>query len=208
MTFIMTKQTARQRIHTFLKMHVGSSADEISISLGITSANVRYHLAIMVADGRAINLGTKRVHEKGRSIQIFGPGEPSAKNHLSGLLEAILATNLNSLAEVERETFIDKLADRMFPLRIDGRHDHVTRRFADIINRMNQSDYSARWEAHALAPRIIIDECPYATLINQFPELCRMDRIILEKNIGLSTEQTIKLEKNSRGLRYCQFEIK
>ena len=84
---------------------------------------------------------------------------------------------------------------------------HITRRLAAVIEFLNRLGYAARWEAHAAAPRIIFEHCPYALLVAKHPELCRMDAFLLMQRLDRQVEQTACLERNARGTLFCQFVV-
>ena len=57
---IMPKPNARQRILAYLQSHHGVTAAEVSRALRVTPANIRHHLSILAADGRAKVVGERR----------------------------------------------------------------------------------------------------------------------------------------------------
>jgi len=61
------------------------------------------------------------------------------------------------------------------------------------VEKLNQMNYHARWEAGPEGPRIIFGHCPYAAIIEKHPELCRMDAAILKDLMGQSAEQLSKI---------------
>jgi predicted ArsR family transcriptional regulator len=81
----------------------------------------------------------------------------------------------------------------------------ITRRLALAIERLNTLHYQARWEAHAQGPRVIFELCPYTPIIARHPELCRMDKFLLQELLGLEVSLSAKLELNTRGLPFCMF---
>ena len=208
MTNVMTKITSRQRILGFLAQHNGASALEISRALDVTAANIRYHLSILVSDGRVQVLGSRPEQGRGRPVQVYGPGEAAQGDNLAGLTAVALTQLMENASLAERELLMQTLANRLIPQAPGGTNLHITRRLAQIIALLNRYGYAARWEAHAVAPRIIFDHCPYAAVIAGHPELCRMDRYILRRDLGGRVEQTTCLEKNARGTTFCQFELR
>ena len=208
MTNVMTKSPARQRILTYLTQHHGASALEISRALDVTAANIRHHLSILVADGRAQVLGSRLEQGRGRPVQVYGIGESAQGDNLAGLAGALLSRLMENALPEERENLLADLAGRLAPQSGAQANLHITRRLAQIIARLNRFGYAARWEAHAIAPRIIFDHCPYAALIQEHPEICQMDAHILRQGLGSRVEQTARLEKNARGITFCQFELR
>ena len=211
MTNVMTTQTSRQRILVYLSQHKGASAAEIGRSLRVTAANVRQHLSILVSDGRVQVLGLRPGEARGRPVQIYGLADAAMMgDHLAGLAGALLAQMAESVPKDKQDAFLRALALRLKP---DGSGRpgevgvNITRRLAMSIEQVNRLGYAARWEAHAAAPRIIFEHCPYRALVEKHPELCRMDALLLAEYLGREVEQTAKLEKNVRGTLFCQFVL-
>ena len=96
----------------------------------------------------------------------------------------------------------------MFPKLEGEARSSLTRRLAQVIARLNKDGYSARWEAHAVAPQIFFDHCPYSAVIASHPEMCQIDARILDRLLDGQVEQTARLEKTTRGTRFCQFSLK
>jgi predicted ArsR family transcriptional regulator len=109
--------------------------------------------------------------------------------------------------EEQREAALVELANRLLPADTHSAPLHLMRRLARCVDRLNGLHYHARWEAHAAGPRIILGHCPYITIINEHPELCRMDALLLQGQLDHAVEQLVKLETSERGLRYCVFAV-
>ncbi|MCX6082770.1 MAG: helix-turn-helix domain-containing protein [Chloroflexi bacterium] len=204
----MTKITSRQRILGYLSQHKGVSAQEISRALRVTAANIRYHLAILVSDGRVQNIGFRPEQGRGRPVQVFGLGEAALGDNLTRLVDVLFGKVFENLPDAEIESVLESIAAGLLPMQAVETSGHITRRLVLVIARLNLAGYAARWEAHAAAPRIIFEHCPYAAVIRDHPELCSIDARILRQRLGLNVEQTARLEKTSLGTSFCQFSIK
>jgi predicted ArsR family transcriptional regulator len=79
----------------------------------------------------------------------------------------------------------------------------ITKRLALLIKKLDEMHYQARWEAGAEGPRVIFGRCPFATIIENHPELCKMDTAMLEISLGRPIAQFTKNELSARG--YCPF---
>ena len=177
--------TARQKVLTFLKKNRGVSAREIARGLNMSAANVRHHLGVLVADGRAEVMSARRHDGKGRPEKLYSISRAALGDNLAGLASALLA-------EAGTNVQMEALANRM----ADGRESAsqpLGKRLAHIVEKMNEMNYQARWEAAAEGPRVIFGLCPYAAVIEKYPELCRMDAAILRKMLGRDVEQRLKL---------------
>ncbi len=208
MTNVMTNTTSRQKVIAYLGQHKGASALEISRALQVTPANIRYHLSILRTDGRVQCLGSRQDLGRGRPIQVYAIGETAFDDNLAQLVDILLDLLGTSTSREDHEQMLKTLAARLLPILPEQKLGHITRRLAITIDQLNKHGYEARWEAHAVAPRMIFEHCPYAIVIARHPELCRVDQQILAQHLGATVKQTAFLEKTSRGTRYCQFQIR
>lgn len=210
MTNVMTTLPARQRILIYLRQHKGVSAAEIGRAFRVTAANIRRHMSILVSDGRVEILGLRAVEGPGRPVQIFGLADAGLEDHLAGLAEALLVQLAEGVPKDRQDAILRTLALRLQPEHpglAGDNNANITRRLAASIELLNRLGYQARWEAHAAAPKIIFEHCPYRVLVGRHPELCRMDVILVSDYLGRDVEQTAKLEKNARGTFFCQFVL-
>jgi hypothetical protein len=127
---------------------------------------------------------------------------------LSLLAEALLAEWLENVPANEQEMALRALAGRLAATQPGERTGPALRRLSLTIERLNHLGYRSRWEAHAAGPRVILGRCPYAMMIDRHPELCKMDRFLLEKWLAQPMEQLAKLESSERGLPFCLFALR
>lgn len=209
----MPKPNARQRILAYLQTHHGVTAAEIGRALRVTPANIRHHLSILAADGRAKVVGERCPVEnagqgRGRPVQLYGLGDTASGENLFGLADAVLGQWLESLPPDQRDSAFAALAARLADIPPGERSGPVARRLSQAMARLNALHYRARWEAHAQGPRVIFEYCPYAAILKKHPELCRIDNLLLQELLGAETVQSARLELNVRGLPFCMFELK
>ncbi len=81
----------------------------------------------------------------------------------------------------------------------------MAKRLNLAVEKLNQMNYHARWEAGSQGPRLIFGHCPYAAIIEKHPELCRMDEEMLNKLMGDAAAQMFKIGKE--GSSVCVFAI-
>jgi predicted ArsR family transcriptional regulator len=187
----MPVTTTRQKILAHLKKNRLASAQEIARALHVTPADARHHLGILAADGRVTAVG-QRGKGRGRPVKMYGLSGALAGDNLPGLLDAVLAEWLGGLSPSKREQALGAVAGRL-GTPPEGERVPLMRRLAATVERLNQLHYQARWEAGAEGPRIILGQCPYAAVIGNHPELCRMDMSLLEGMLDTQVEQRVKL---------------
>jgi predicted ArsR family transcriptional regulator len=212
----MTKPNARQRVLAYLQAHPGVTAAEISRALRVTPANIRHHLSILVSDGRAQVVGQRRPagnagqvgQGRGRPLQLYGLGDMAVGDNLSGLADAALSNWLMGFSPEQQDSALQALAAQMAAITPNQRTGAIARRLSQAIERLNRLHYQSRWEAHAQGPRVIFEHCPYRAIIEKYPELCRMDKFLLQELLGVEATQSAKLELNARGLPSCMFVVR
>ena len=191
-------KTARQRVLAFLIKTRSASSREISRALRMSAANVRHHLRVLVSDGR-LEVSTVGSREgRGRPEKVYSLPRGLLGDNLSVLAEALLA---EAGPKVRMEALAKHLAGEA-----DFASQPVAKRLNLIVEKLNQMNYHARWEAGPTGPRVIFGHCPYASIIAKHPELCRMDAALLEKLTGQSAEQLTKIGQDG-GLA-CVFVLR
>ncbi len=136
---------------------------------------------------------------------------PISLHNLDGLAGALLAeifaeSHQAEQAEFEQDEILNRLASRLLPPSpIETKN--LTQRLSQSVQHLNRMNYQARWEAHAQGPRLILQHCPYAAIVADHPEVCRMDQFLLSHLLSLPAQQLSRLEKTPSGFRQCVFKL-
>lgn len=189
--------TARQKVLAYFMKTRLASAREISRALKMSAATVRHHLRVMVADGRLEMSLVRRGDGRGRPEKVYSLPQAALGDNLSALADAVLTEAGSS---VHMEALAKRLAgDANFA------NQPVAKRLNLTVEKLNEMNYHARWEAGSQGPRLIFTHCPYAAIIGKHPELCRMDQEVLENLMGYSALQLFKIGKEASSM--CVFAI-
>jgi predicted ArsR family transcriptional regulator len=196
----------RQRILEHLQKHQTASVRELSRDLALTGANIRHHLAFLIA-GDQVEVLRQRREQRGRPANLYSLSRRMLGDNLAGLTDALLNLWLQEMPEGQRTQALNSLAQRLSVFEGAEISGPAAQRLAAAIAGLNRLHYRARWEAAAAGPRVILGNCPYAAIIADHPELCRLDAHLLEQQLGVSVEQAAKLRHTSKGLPYCEFRV-
>ena len=189
--------TARQKILSYLQKTRTASAREIARALQMSAATVRHHLRVLVADGRLEMASVRRREGRGRPEKVFSLPRAALGDNLSALSEALLT---EAGSGVRMEALARHLVgDASFA------SQPLAKRLNLTIEKLNQMNYHARWEAGPQGPRFIFSHCPYAALLDKHPELCKMDEAILAEWMGQSAAQIFRIGKE--GSSVCMFAV-
>ena len=191
---------ARQKVLAHLKKTRAASAREIARALNMSAPNVRHHLGILASDGR---LEVTAVHQRGgrgRPEKMYSLSQSALGDNLSALADALLTE-----AGLGRGLKIESVASRLLDSS-QFTNLPITKRLTLLIEKLNEMHYQARWEAGAEGPRVLFGRCPFAKIIENHPELCKMDAAMLEISLAHPITQTIKAESIARGL--CPFAFR
>ena len=187
--------TARQKVLAHLKKTRAASAREIARAMKMSAPNMRHHLGILTSDGR---LEVTSVHQRGgrgRPEKMYSLSQSALGDNLSVLADALLNGKVNMDAVGERIAQSQAL--------IGFTNQSMPKRLSLLVEKLNEMHYQARWEAGAEGPRVIFGRCPFAKIIEDHPELCKMDTAMLEISLGRPIAQFTKTELSARG--YCPF---
>ena len=177
--------TARHKVLAFLTRTRTASVREISRALKMPAANVRHHLRVLVSDGR-LELASVREREgRGRPEKVYSLPRAALGDNLSVLADALL---MEAGSQVRGEALAQRLIGES-----NFASQPVVKRLNLVVEKLNQMNYHARWEAGREGPRIIFGHCPYAAIIEKHPELCKMDAVMLKELMGQSAEQLSKI---------------
>ncbi len=197
MTTAHQKATARRKILIYLnKTHTGS-VREISRALQMSAATVRHHLRILVSDGRLEIAAVRGREGRGRPEKVYSLPSAALGDNLSALSEALLT---ESGSGVPMEALAKRLAGEC-----NFSSQPLAKRLNLTVERLNQMNYHARWEAGSEGPRLLFSHCPYAAIIEQHPELCQMDEAMLKEWMGQPAAQVSRAGKE--GSSVCVFMI-
>jgi len=206
--------TSRQIILAYIRKHQAASAAGISRALGMTPANARHHLAHLEANGLIEVTGQQRGEGRGRPVQVYGLSRQSLDDNVAHLASVLLEEWLTNIPLKRQEEHLRALAQRMARgvstsnSSAGGQNAPFPRRLAQLVERLNEMHYQARWEAGVAGPRIILGYCPYMRIISRHPELCHVDALLLEEFLGSAIRQTAKLQASARGLPFCEFLLR
>jgi predicted ArsR family transcriptional regulator len=205
-------KTVRQQVLEYITARRVVTAEEIARSFKMTRANARHHLAVLLDEGAVEISGAVPDGSPGRPPQHYRPTNQIRQHNLDRLARALLQT---TPPELKSDAWLMELAEHLLELPNPGvinrpnppHAEHLSKRLAHTVRQLNQMNYDARWEAHAQAPRVIFNHCPYRAIVDEHPELCRMDALVLQRALRVSVTQLVKLGRDSKGLSYCQFAV-
>jgi DeoR family transcriptional regulator, suf operon transcriptional repressor len=189
--------TARQKVLTYFNKTRTASAREISRALKMSAATVRHHLRVLASDGRLEMASARGRDGKGRPEKVYSLPRSALRDNLAALSDVLLeeaGSGVRMEALAKRLVGEANLADQ-----------HLVKRLNLTVDKLNQMNYHARWEAGSEGPRIIFSHCPYAAIIEKHPELCRMDEALLKEWMGQPAAQISKTGKD--GSSVCVFAI-
>ncbi len=173
----MAQKSTRQRILDLLSNQDQINAAEISRAISVTQADVRYHLSRMVEEGLILTAKPKHTGPRGRPARRYTLASKSRQDNFELFTRALLTSARNNTSVEESNKLLQDTA-----IQIAGEVEPggpLGSRLVQAVDQLNLHNYQARWEAHANAPRVIFDRCPFASLRPEFPELCQLDAELL-----------------------------
>ncbi|HEY9089402.1 MAG TPA: helix-turn-helix domain-containing protein [Anaerolineaceae bacterium] len=193
-------ENTRQRILQFLQVQRRCTVTQLSIAFQLTRPNIRYHLERLVETGAVeMEVAKPAARSRGRPEHTFRLALTSRPNNLAQLADILLD-------QVGGEEDLRRVAEILAAGEDLPRQP--TQRLNRVIQLLNLKRYQARWEAHSQSPRIIFRNCPYAAVLPNHPELCRLDAHMLEQYLGTPVEQLARMEIFSSQPPACVFALR
>ena len=203
---LIMKLTTRLIILDHIRKNQVTSAGELSRLLGVTGSNVRHHLAILEANVLVEVVG-QRKEGRGRPTYVYGLSRRMLGDGLDKLASSLLSTMLSKTDETNQKNILTAVAVRMAGNDIRSPLKSISQQLTHVIDWLNDLHYQARWEASSRGPKIILGHCPYAAILGDHPELCKLDAYLLEARITLPVTQIDKLQPTVKGLPFCAFQL-
>ena len=178
----------------------------LSRAFRMTSANLRHHLRVLVMEGKVELVGQQPPAGRGRPTLIYMIAQHSGEHSLGELASIPFEQALGKRASKQRTRRLKQMAARLQGNagKLGGT---ITQRLVATVERLNTLRYRAHWEAHTAGPRVIFGQCPYASIIDQHPQLCHMDAYLLEGMLDEAVIQTAKIDRKPNGISACVFAI-
>jgi predicted ArsR family transcriptional regulator len=202
----------RERILSYLQENRVVSALDLSRAWGLSRTDIRYHLNALMEEGWVEQVpqdGAKQ-GTRGRPKQFFRLASSETPDNLAGLSSALLSL-MRSISEQGKETglkedLLKKIADTMRGNWYSS--PSLAQRYNQAVVYLNDHGYRARWEARAAGPLLSIRNCPYASLLPNFPEMCQIDQLLIEGMVQSRMEQTSRMDLKHGKPPTCQFLAK
>jgi predicted ArsR family transcriptional regulator len=198
-------KSTRNLLLDYLEAHRVATATELSRALKVTAADVRHHLKLLIVECVVETIGHRQPTGRGRPARLFRLSQQTLGENLGILASALLNEALNETSGHDQTEYLQRIAKKLSG--VGSLHGNLTRRLYQATQRLNILNYQARWEAHTDAPQVIFEHCPYAAIVEEHPELCRLDELILENLIAIPVTQVAKLVQDARGAPYCKFRV-
>jgi predicted ArsR family transcriptional regulator len=125
-------------------------------------------------------------------------------NALDELASALLLENISGRSSSQRQRKLSRTARQLAGIEPDPTSSIIIRLGA-AVQRLNNLNYKAHWEAHAESPQVLLGRCPYAPIINRHPELCEMDVHLINTLTGENFRQVEKISRTQSGPAHCRF---
>lgn len=189
-------------IKAYLSKHGSGTADELSRALGVTRADIHHHLKKMSQDHLLVHTSSTDTPRRGRRPYRFSLSPNAYPDNLLALSRVMLSlfTEVKDMDVIWKE-----LATRM-----TGK-GHKQKQPAAIlgsaINWLNSHHYQAKWEARQSGPCIILQNCPYRSLLLDFPNICQLDHCIINKLTGYAISTFTQKKLADGHIRSCFFEL-
>lgn len=200
--------TTRSKILAFLAKRGQASALELSQALKLTPANIRHHLRVLQNEGVIVPIHVDRTSGRGRPASFYALSDRQKAHNLDRLCAAFLQQVRAAKSSDEKNTLLRSIAQQLITDRATSPKLNLTQRLIFTTKVLNEMSYEASWEAHREAPTIKFAHCPYASLVDSFPELCQMDVFLLEALMGYPIEVVTTRQISPFGETICRFRLR
>ena len=196
--------STRERILAYLAENHLASVQALSRAWGLTRADIRYHFTTLVKEGlvELVPRDPAVPVQRGRPERFYRLPSIKAAHNLPDLCSALLHA-LRLLPDERREEAAAQISQQM--ARGFSPPANATQRLSLAAAFLSERGYRARWEAGLQGPRILLRNCPYATILSEHPEMCGIDQIFLETLTGIPLRQAARVNLSTGKPPACIF---
>lgn len=194
------QQTTSILITNYLLDNPPTSVKELSEKLNLTKADIRYHIKKLLNSGVITPTHFEPGLTRGRPAAKFTLVEDNLPNNLLEIIHTFF--EIHDDDPTIFSILGNALADKM-EIPSDK---NLLNKLNRILPKLNARNYKSRWETHSTGPVIFFYNCPYRVLLDKYPQLCRMDEMILTKLLQKQVVQTHNcFDLHSKA---CRFQIR
>jgi predicted ArsR family transcriptional regulator len=197
--------TSRQKIFEVIRKHQLVTVSEINHFLDMTPANIRHHLAVLKADGLVERIDSRKKLGRGRPEAVFAVSNVLIEDGLETLIEGMFKLWFSTISPDQVNQNLQAIARYLAGDGLVVGNIPINKKLTTCMSYLNGLHYKAQWEASPSGPRMKFGNCPYRKIVSRHPELCLMDKYLLEELVGYKISQVSKLERDERGKLYCSF---
>ncbi|MDT8897209.1 MAG: helix-turn-helix transcriptional regulator [Thermanaerothrix sp.] len=198
-------EDTRSAILSFIQQHPFCTAKDIGNALNLTTADIRYHINILVREGKIQQVNAPgRASNRGRPATTFRINTVPSAHTIIWLCE-LLIKGITELSKDSSENPLTALLSPYFSALVPTTPS-PTLRLNQTIEAMKGLGYEAHWEAHFTGPVLILSNCPYWPLPVKTPHICTLDGFLLEKMSGFQLEQIQRANLDSGHPTTCLFK--
>ncbi len=197
-----TRQAIIETLNTMGQATVSNLAENV----GVKAVTIRHHLNALQAEG-LINIEEKR-QSVGRPLYVYSLSEKAQglfpqKYHVlvSRLLDQIKDQLPTKTVEVLINSLAGELADEV---REDFESLPFDERMARLIDVLADEGFLAKWDRTDEGIQLIEYHCPYYHLGQQHPEICQIDKALIQAALDTSVEKEACILS---GDHVCSFSI-
>jgi predicted ArsR family transcriptional regulator len=202
-------QVTRERILSILKEREQATVDELSHELGLTTVTVRHHLDILRGEGLVAAPIVHRRKSPGRPQYIYTLTEkastffPKRYDHLANL---ILDEMHSHLSPDEVDQMMKHIGEHIASQTVLPDEEDFEAKLAAAVEFLNKLGYMARWEHHSDGGYLLhIANCPYEQVARQDHEICKIDRTLFIRLLGVSPQ---RISWAAQGDHQCIYVIR
>lgn len=203
-------QQTRRHILEILKEQKEATIDEIVVSLSerigkITAVTVRHHLEILRGDGLVAAPSVRRRSKPGRPQYVYSLTERAADhfpNNYQGLANGLIEQMKEKLPPRQLTQILEGMAEDLIvdanipDAPVDVRLDHA-------VTFLKNNGYTAAWQRNGKGLLLKVTNCPYEQVSCNNPELCTMDRKLIDGLLGTHAKRlTCQLDEGQETCTY------
>jgi predicted ArsR family transcriptional regulator len=196
----------RHAVLEHIRVHGYGTVQSLADALGLSPISVRHHLTSLQAEGLIrVELDRQRVGRPKHRYYLTERVEPTLPNQYHTLALRLLDELKATLSPQQVQAIIDRIAATVAARYGDSLiGSTLEQRLAHLVRVLGAEGFMA--EVRHVDDQLVLtsSNCPYTSIGQHHPEVCRIDTTLIRTVLGVSVEQTSCV---LHGDRNCAFRV-
>jgi predicted ArsR family transcriptional regulator len=185
-------QSTRQEILEILKEDKQATVEDLAERLELTPMTIRHHLNVLQAQNLVEASKVRRLQKVGRPRLVYTLTDEADDLFPQGygeLAQRLVGEVKETVGEEETKAIFERIAEGIADAAPPpSKGQSFEERLDQVVDYLSGHGFQYRWENTDEGYVMANVNCPYRRVVNEHPEVCAMDAVLINRLLGVEPE--------------------